>query len=170
MEETLKVLNRMESEEVIGRYAIGGAVAASYYAEPSVTYDLDVFTVIGGQGLLIDLSGVYDWLRRAGYSPQGGGVVIEGWEVQFLVPGNPLVDEALKDAEEVVFGKTPTRVFTAEHLALIMLELGRSKDKVRLAQFVEEEVLDSARMIGLADRFDLGSQWRRFKETFFDSE
>lgn len=170
MEETLKVLNRMESEGVIGRYAIGGAVAASYYAEPTVTYDLDVFTVIGGQGLLIDLSAVYSWLRGEGYAPQGGGVMIEGWEVQFLVPGNPLVDEALEGAKNVTFGNTPTRVFTAEHLALIMLQLSRAKDRVRLVQFVDENVLDASKMVELAGRFDLENQWARFKDRYIDSE
>jgi hypothetical protein len=37
------------------------------------------------------------------------------------------------------------RVFTAEHLAAIALQTGRSKDKLRLLQFVESGVLDAAK-------------------------
>ena len=43
MEAALKVLNEIEREGVITRYAIGGAVGAIFYMEPFLTYDLDVF-------------------------------------------------------------------------------------------------------------------------------
>jgi hypothetical protein len=35
MEATLRVLNELEAEGVISRYAIGGAVGAIFYMEPS---------------------------------------------------------------------------------------------------------------------------------------
>lgn len=161
MEETLKVLNRMEREGVIGRYAIGGAIAASYYVEPSVTYDLDVFTIIESEGLLVDLSGVFSWLAQHGYAPKGGGVLIGDWEVQFLMPGGRLEETALAEAREVVFGETPTRVFSAEHLALIMAKVGRPKDFARLAQFVEEEVVTVTELRRLAQQFGLSREWAR---------
>jgi hypothetical protein len=41
MEATLKVLNELEREGVISRYAIGGAVGAIFYMEPFLTYDLE---------------------------------------------------------------------------------------------------------------------------------
>jgi hypothetical protein len=44
MKQTLDVLNRMEVEGVIDRYAIGGAVGAYNYIEPAVTED-DAWTV-----------------------------------------------------------------------------------------------------------------------------
>jgi len=34
MEKTLAVINQLEKEGIIGRYAIGGAVAATRYVEP----------------------------------------------------------------------------------------------------------------------------------------
>lgn len=156
----------MEREGVIGNYAIGGAIAASYYVEPTVTYDLDIFAAIKERGGLVDLSGVYEWLRAAGFSAQGGGVLVEGWEVQFLVPGDPLVQEALEMAEVVTFGSTQTRIFSAEHLAMIMLQLGRPKDRARLAQFLDEKALDAGRAAELASRFDLGEKWAKFQAVF----
>ncbi len=43
MKETLEVINQMQSDGVIGAYAIGGAVGATFYLEPMATLDLDVF-------------------------------------------------------------------------------------------------------------------------------
>ena len=43
MEKTLQVLNALERNGVLSRYAIGGAMGATFYAEPVVTFDLDVF-------------------------------------------------------------------------------------------------------------------------------
>lgn len=43
MEATLRVLNELEQTEVMSRYAIGGAMAATFYVEPLLTFDLDVF-------------------------------------------------------------------------------------------------------------------------------
>lgn len=43
MEKTLRVLNALEREGIVRCYAIGGAVAAIFYMEPFLTYDLDVF-------------------------------------------------------------------------------------------------------------------------------
>jgi hypothetical protein len=42
MKQTLDVINRMEADGVIGRYAIAGAVAAYNYVEPTVTEDVDI--------------------------------------------------------------------------------------------------------------------------------
>ena len=43
MERTLQVLNQLERDGVLGRYAIGGALGATFYVEPLLTFDLDVF-------------------------------------------------------------------------------------------------------------------------------
>jgi hypothetical protein len=42
MKATLAVINQMQAVGVIGRYAIGGAVGATFYLEPSATLDIDV--------------------------------------------------------------------------------------------------------------------------------
>jgi len=40
---TLQVINEMRAAGVIGRYAIGGAVGATFYLEPAATLDIDIF-------------------------------------------------------------------------------------------------------------------------------
>ena len=43
MKETLDLINQMQADGVIGKYAIGGAVGAMLYLEPAATLDVDVF-------------------------------------------------------------------------------------------------------------------------------
>jgi len=43
MKQTLDVVNALEADGVIGRYAISGAIAAYNYIEASVTDDLDAW-------------------------------------------------------------------------------------------------------------------------------
>ena len=46
MRQTLRVLNELESAGVLSRYVIGGAMAATFYVEPLLTFDLDVFVAL----------------------------------------------------------------------------------------------------------------------------
>jgi hypothetical protein len=170
MEKTLEVLNRLEASGLIGRYAIGGAVAAAYYVEPTVTYDLDVFTVIPGSSLLIDLSPIYAQLKAWGYQEQGAGVEIEGWEVQLLPAPGLLEAAALEDAAEQPFQGVPTRILSAEYLCAIMLKTGRPKDLIRLAQFLEEGALDKRGFMEILERFSLLGKWNQFIVRHYDGQ
>lgn len=46
MKESLELINRMLADGVIDRYAIGGAVGATFYLEPAATLDIDIFVVL----------------------------------------------------------------------------------------------------------------------------
>lgn len=43
MEKVIQVLNRMQADGVIEKFAIGGGIAAIYYLEAYLTDDIDVF-------------------------------------------------------------------------------------------------------------------------------
>jgi hypothetical protein len=169
MEKTLAVINQLEQAGLIGRYAIGEAVAATRYIEPVQTYDLDIFVVLPvSTSGLVSLTPLYAYLTRRGYTPQGEGIVIEGWPVQFLPVFDELTDEALAEAVEVECGSTPTRVLSAEHLAAIMLKTGRPKDHARLSQFFEFHVLDREILEAIIARHDLASKWVNFRQRFLN--
>jgi hypothetical protein len=170
MEKTLEVINRLEAAGLIGPYAIGGAIAAACYVEPTVTYDLDVFTVIPRASMLIDLSPIYEQLKAWGYKEQGAGVEIEGWEVQILPPPSDLEEVALEMAEARNFHNVPTRIITAEFLCAIMLKTGRPKDLIRLCQFLEEGVLQKSVFMDIMDRFSLREKWIHFVLRHFDGQ
>src|SRR5437870_1725203 len=113
----------METDRIIDRYAIGGAVGATFYLEPVATLDVDIFVAFRhdpGQ-LLVSPQPILDYLTARGGVLDREYVVIAGWPVQFLPPTSPLVEEALVQAVTVDVDGIPARVFTAEHLAAIAL-------------------------------------------------
>jgi len=146
---------------VIGRYAIGGGVGAIFYMEPFLTYDLDVFVVLPKtEGGLLTLGPLYEALKERGYPSEQESVVVEGVPVQFLPAYNPLVEEALREARDTTYGTTPTRVLSPEHLAAIMLETCRDKDRQRFTTFLRESGLDRTRLDGIAQRHGLMERLR----------
>ncbi|MBV9658519.1 MAG: hypothetical protein JO295_10455 [Verrucomicrobia bacterium] len=168
--EVIATINTMQSDGIIERYAIGGAVGATFYLEPVATLDVDVFVafrVEPGQ-LLISPQRIFDYLRAKGCATEGEYLVIAGWPVQFLPPTGSLAEEALRDAVERDLDGTPVRVFTAEHLAALALQTGRAKDHARLLQFIEAGVLDAARFQAIVARHGLGAAWERFQRRFLE--
>ncbi|MBI5528480.1 MAG: hypothetical protein HY897_19280 [Deltaproteobacteria bacterium] len=164
MEKVLSVLNEMERAGVIGRYAIGGAVGAIFYMEPVLTYDLDIFVNLAADpGALVSLTPLYEHLRAGGYEPKDEGVAIEGVTVQFLPAFNSLTEEAVAQAREITYGKTPSRVMTPEHLAAIMLQTGRPKDRERLVSFMAEAKLDRDFFEDVLARHGLTEKWKSWR-------
>jgi len=94
---TVEIINRMEDEGVIGKYAIGGAVGATFYLEPLATAVINIFVILpmpSGSSLL-SLAQVYDYLTGHGCRVDGESIVIGDRPVQFLSPRNALEEEAL---------------------------------------------------------------------------
>ena len=166
MEKIFAVVNDMEAAGVIGRYAIGGAIGAIFWIEPFTTKDVDVFVALPASpgGTLLTLGPIYEYLLARGYRPQGQFVVIEGWQVEFVPPATPLVEEALAQAVQRDVNGVLTRVFTAEHLAAICLEVGRTKDHDRISRFIEQEVLEGEKFESVLCRHGLLEKWRKFQQ------
>ena len=164
MERTLKVLNELEHAGVLSRYAIGGAMGATFYAEPLLTFDLDVFVVLPQMpGGLLTLTSLYDALRARGYAEEGECVNVEGVPVQFLPAYNALLEEALAEARETIYETTPTRVMRAEHLLAIALQVGREKDRQRVRLLLEQAAIDMRYLSGVLARHGLESTWNQWK-------
>jgi hypothetical protein len=163
-----EILHQMQADGVVERYAIGGAVGATFYLEPVATVDVVVFVVFRSSGALIDPAPVFDWLKAQGGTMEGEYIVLAGTPVQILAAGTPLVEEALRDAVEEDVEDVPVRVFTAEHLAAIALEVGRAKDKARVLQFVEEGALDPTRFEAILSRHGLLARWETFQRQFLE--
>jgi hypothetical protein len=169
IKETIAIISRMQADGIIGRYAIGGAVGATFYLEPVTTLDVDIFVALHSEPgqLLLNLRPIYDYLTTRGCVVEGEYVVIAGWPVQFLPPGTPLVEEALDAAVEHDLDGAPVRVFSAEHLCAIALQVGRAKDKARLLQFVEAGAIEVGRFQAILTRHGLTARWQQFECQFF---
>ncbi len=172
IKEVIAVLNDMQAGHVFERYAIGGAVGAVFYLEPFGTLDVDVFVTFEAAptGLLVTLDPIYSYLAARGCIAEREYIIVAGTPVQFLPPGSPLVEEALRDAVESDVDGVPARVFTAEHLAAIALQTGRGKDKARLVQFFEEGAIDGPRFQQIVNRHNLIERWQQFERLYLDEE
>jgi hypothetical protein len=166
MKATLEVINQMQADGVISKYAIGGAVGATFYLEPTDTVDIDIFVSFQQQpgSALISLAPIYEYLKD--YEKRGEYIVIADWPVQFLPSANPLDDEALAQAIQTDLEGIPTWIMTAEHLVAIALRLGRVKDHLRIRQFIESGTLDAAKLDAILARHGLVAKWQEFEDKY----
>ena len=144
------------------------AVGATFYLEPAATLDIDVFVSIpkAPGSSLISLSPIYDYLTARGCQAEKEYIIVEGWQVQFLPPGDALDEEAVDRACEADVDGINTRVMTAEHLVAIALRTGRTKDKIRIEQFIESGVLDAGQLDQILTRHSLLAKWESFMHRY----
>lgn len=172
MKETFLILNRMQADGIIGSYALGGAVGATFYLEPVATLDVDIFVVLAGPATspLLSLGPVYEYLLPLGYRAEGEYIHIGDWPIQFLAPAGQLEEEAIDRARETDLEGIPIRVMTAEHLAAIALSVGRAKDFSRILQFIEAGALDVPAFNDILVRHQLLPKWETFGRRFLTSD
>ncbi|HEV2915312.1 MAG TPA: hypothetical protein VGX92_18680 [Pyrinomonadaceae bacterium] len=168
MRETLKVINRMVKDGVIGEYAIGGAVAAIYYLEPFDTADLDVFVQVNATANdLTILAPIYEYLTEQGYGAKGELIYIDGIPVQFLPVFNQLTEEAVEKSQTIKYSQVTTRIMRPEYLVAIMLDTGRPKDYLRISMFLEQGAIKMRQLHAVLKRHGLMEKWKdneyRFK-------
>jgi hypothetical protein len=163
-----RVLEDLIAEGVLESYAIGGAVAATYFLEPISTQDVDVFVrlPLGPEKAVLDPTPIFAFLSRRGYEMAGEYAMIEGWPVQFLAPPGELGEEAVDQAETVDAGGVRVRILGAGHLAAIALSTGRAKDKARLLMFLEHPGFNRSEFEEIVHRHRLGDAWARFVRNF----
>ena len=167
VKETLELINRMQTDGVIGEYAIGGAVGATFYLAPAATADLGLFVRLPGEsGKLVTLSPIYEYLKSRGCKEQDEYIVVGDWPVQFLPLRNALHEEAVNQAISTKVDGVPTRVISAEHLVAISLETGRAKDDTRILQFVEQGAVDRTKFKDIVERHGLSRKWNQFEQRF----
>ena len=146
--DVFRVLNRMRDERIVAQYAVGGATAVLFYAEPTRTYDLDVFVTLeaAGNDVLAPLSRVYEWAQEQGFGLQAEHLLIEGVPVQLLPAYHALVEAALSTARVHDYGGVPVRVVGPEHLVALSLQAGGARRRERAWQLLETGAVDRERL------------------------
>jgi hypothetical protein len=167
---TLDLINQMQVDRVIGDYAIGGAVGATLYLEPAATLDVDIFVTLPAApgGRLLSLAPIYDYLKARGCLVRDEHIVIGEWPVQFLPPSDDLEREAVAQAIATTVEGVSTRVLSAEHLVVIALRTGRSKDHIRILQFIEQNAVNREKLQSVLERHGLTAKWNQFERKFLD--
>ncbi|HEV7397746.1 MAG TPA: hypothetical protein VGN86_14645 [Pyrinomonadaceae bacterium] len=161
---TYCVVNQMVTDGVIKNYALGGAMGAFFYIEPSFTSDMDIFCLLAHDpdpSGLVMLTPIMEYLKKKGFEPTGLGAMIEGVDVQFQFPDDPLGEASIETAISHDLGGIPVRVMTPEYLIVHMLRTNRPKDRLRLVRFIETQVFNPSTVYGilsangLEDRYDI---------------
>ncbi len=146
--DVFRVLNRMRDAGIVAQYAVGGATAVLFYAEPTRTYDLDVFVTLEavGKGVLAPLSRVYEWASEQGFALQSEHLLIAGVPVKLLPANNALVDAALSTARLHDYAGVPVRVVDADHLVAVALQAGGARRRERAWQLLEAGAVNRERL------------------------
>jgi hypothetical protein len=160
MKKTLKIINELKKKGLIEDYAIGGGIAAIFYVEPFLTYDLDIFIIPSKKERrrnLISLSSIFDYLKDKGYFWSGEHIIIEGIPVQFI-PADKLEEEAVKEAKQVRYEGIKTKVMTPEYLTSILLRAGRKKDMEKIEKLLQQAKVDMKKLKGILHRHGLSEK------------
>ena len=158
--DVFRVLNEMKSDGLIEEYAIGGAMAVLFYAEPTRTYDLDVFILLPrSEETIVVLTPLYAWLEARGFQPRAEHVIIHGVPVQLIPAYNDLVEAAVTEARVLDYEDVAVQVAPPEHLIAIAFQTGGGKRRERAFQLLETADIDRDILGDLLSRFGIQAPW-----------
>ena len=152
--DVLRAANDLLTAGLIEDWALGGALAAIYYVEPFTTYDADIFFIPKDKSLTAGIPAIYAHLQAQGWEVEGEHLLVRGFPVQFLAASG-LTEEAVREAERIDYEGVPAKVFRAEHIVAIAASVGRSKDKARIEQLLQQADLDQSRLENILQRHKL---------------
>ena len=146
--DVFRVLIQLRDEGVVTDYAVGGATAVLFYAEPTRTYDIDVFVAMPPktESTVVSLSAIYDWARRRGIAIDAEHLMIEGVPVQLLPTYNALVEDAVANARLHDYEGVPVRVVDPDHLVALALQAGGARRRERAWQLMQSGTVDRRRL------------------------
>lgn len=155
--DVFRELNALKEERIVADYALGGATAMLFYAEPTRTYDVDVFVLLArAEGsALVSLGPIYGWARQRGFTEKAEHILIHQVPVQFLPAHNALAEDAVATARTLDYDGVPVRVVGPEHLAALALQAGGGRRRERAWQLLESGSLDRARLDDLLKKHGL---------------
>jgi hypothetical protein len=149
--DVFREINALKADAVVRDYALGGATATLFYAEPSRTYDVDVFVLMppAPDAVIVSLETLYDWARARGFGLDAEHILIHGVPVQFLPAHNALAEAAVETARTLDYAGVGTRVIDPEHLTALALQAGGSKRRERAWLLIESGAVDRSKLRAL---------------------
>lgn len=154
MAEVLRAANDLVAKGIIVDYCVGGAMAAVFYVEPFATFDIDLFYKPPSDSIDANIPSIFSTLQNRGWKIDGPHLLCSGFPVQFLAAAG-LTAEALENAIPTHFENVPSKVFRAEHIIAIAAQVGRAKDKSRIAQMLDQSEIDRDLLQTILDRHNL---------------
>jgi hypothetical protein len=158
----LETLLTLQAESLLHRFAIGGAIAASFYIEAVATEDLDVFAFIAPQPSGFVLTPLYERIKALGGRVHNEHIIIGDWPVQILPAFNPLIEAAVLNAPVQRYEDIQVPVVSAPYLAAIALQLGRAKDYQRIDDLIAAGACEIDELIALVQTHNLTERWEHY--------
>lgn len=152
--DVFRELNGLKERGTVRDYALGGATAALFYAEPSRTYDVDVFVLLPGEvdSPVLLLTELYAWAASRGFRTEAEHIFLYDVPVQFLPVHNALAEAAVATARTLDYDGIPVRVVGPEHLTALAFQAGGAKRRERAWQLLESGSVDRALLKTLLDQ------------------
>jgi len=155
--DVFRELNVLRERGVIQDYAVGGAMAMLFWAEPILTFDLDIFVVLPpASSAIVSLEPLYAALHERGFESVAEHVMIHQTPVQFLPSPNELADEAIDTAEARELDGVPFRIMRPEYLIALWLQAGGTKRRERVEVLKQAGVVDEGRLQTILRKFGVG--------------
>lgn len=152
--EVFRAANDLVAAGLIENWALGGALAAIYYVEPFSTYDADIFFIPTDKSLAAGIPAIYSHLQSQGWQVEKEHLLVRGFPVQFLAAAG-LTEEAVRKAEQIDYEGVSAKIFRPEHIIAIAISVGRTKDKARIEQLLQQADLDKAYLEDILRRYKL---------------
>ncbi len=156
-----RAIELMEIDGVVEDYAIGGGMGALFYAETTPTFDVDVFVTIAQEGLLVDLSPIYEWAKRKGFEVRDEYLVLHGVPVQILVANQGLETEAIQNHNHLSFGDGQVAVMKPEYLIALYIQTGGDKRRGRARDLFAKNAVSNEALKEVLTRHNLIEKWRQ---------
>jgi hypothetical protein len=156
--DALLAIHQLRTDGVINEYAIGGAMAIAFWAEPVSTFDVDVFALLPPtSGPMVSLEPLYTWAAKHGHTIQQEHIILGGIPVQIIPAHNSLAEEAVHDAATLDMEAIDVRVIRPEYLIALYLEpSARTRKRLeRVAALLEESDVDRTRLDTLLKKYGL---------------
>lgn len=156
--DVIAAIEDLKARRFIQDYVISGAMAALFWDEAVVTFDLDVLVRLGSAAdALRPLREIYAWAAERQYPVQAEHIVISDFPVRFLPAPDALSAEAVLNAASIGVEGIEIRVVRPEYLVALWLRPGPASTRPRrerAAKLQESVELDADLLADLKARYD----------------
>jgi len=168
MKEIIKILNKMIKDKIIDDFVLGGATALLYYADNIFqTEDIDIFISVKHLGLIFNLEPIYTYLKyNYDAKEYGEYIIVKDFPLQFLLPGDSLHKEAIKNFKTITIQGEKCKIFSFEYLIALMIFLFKPKYRERIRLIIEGKTYDEKKLNDILKRHSLLDKFNKIKDKF----
>jgi len=120
---------------------------------------LDVLTISVSEG---DIHNIFEYYKKQGARTEGLYIYVKDMPIQFLPNISPLHNEAVENANELLFDGVRGKIVSVEYLIVLLLTVYRTKDKIRIQRLIERA--DRNILLDIIRRFDDGQLCKRYEK------